>query len=66
MSLQLCNLPEVPEKSVLLPFYLYLIALESLLTNDTKNCGRSNWYKAILEPFYKHLGDYPQKPHSFF
>lgn len=35
MSLQLRNLQEVPEKPVLLPSYLYLIALESLPTDDT-------------------------------
>lgn len=36
MSLQQCNLQEVPEKPVLLPFYLYLIPLEPLPTNNTK------------------------------
>lgn len=39
MSLQLRNLQEVPEKPVLLPSSLYLIALESLPTNDTKTVG---------------------------
>lgn len=46
MSLQLCNL-QVLEKAVLLPS-LYLIALESLSTNDTRNCDRS---KDILRHF---------------
>lgn len=40
MSLQLRSLQEVLEKTVFLPS-LYLIALEPLPTNDTKNCDTS-------------------------